>query len=164
MWQPASYQDAISIFDFNMRPGPSSWPRPDCPGPPATCPRGTNPGRTYRFYTGTPVVPFGHGLSYTTFKYTLVQAPSRLSLAPLARLLSDTTARTGASHFPRLVDAAGAITYIVNVTNTGEMDADDAVLGFVHPPAAGEVPEGTTFPPTFLPPLLSYLPTGWHPS
>merc|ERR1719512_659742 len=28
---PLTYQDQISIFDFNMRPGPSSWPRPDCP-------------------------------------------------------------------------------------------------------------------------------------
>ena len=135
---PAAYGDMISIFDFNMRPGPSTWPRPDCPGPPTSCPRGTNPGRTYRFYTGKPVVPFGHGLSYTSFKYTLVNAPSRLSLAPLAQLLRDTSARTGASHFPRMADAAGAIAYMVNVTNTGTMDADDAVLGFVHPPGAGE--------------------------
>jgi hypothetical protein len=26
-----------------------------------------NPGRSHRFYTGTPVFPFGAGLSYTTF-------------------------------------------------------------------------------------------------
>ena len=26
-------------------------------------------GRTYRFFTGTPLYPFGHGLSYTTFRY-----------------------------------------------------------------------------------------------
>ena len=25
------------------------------------------PGRTYKFYTGTPVFQFGDGLSYTTF-------------------------------------------------------------------------------------------------
>ena len=31
-YRPA-YQDQISIFDFNMRPGPSRWPRPDSPGP-----------------------------------------------------------------------------------------------------------------------------------
>jgi hypothetical protein len=43
--------------------------RPDCDqkcakppmhgGPCGSCPMGTNPGRTYRFYTGKPVVPFG---------------------------------------------------------------------------------------------------------
>ena len=27
---PASYADQISIFDMNMRPGPSTFPRPDC--------------------------------------------------------------------------------------------------------------------------------------
>ena len=127
----------ISIFDFNMRPGPSVWPRPDCKGPPAACPRGTNPGRTYRFYTGQAVVPFGYGLSYTSFKYTIASAPSTLDLAPLATLLRDTAERTGASHFPRLSDASHAVAYVVNVTNTGTVDADDAVLGFLTPPDAG---------------------------
>jgi hypothetical protein len=26
-----------------------------------------NPGRTYRFFTGTPLWPFGHSLSFTSF-------------------------------------------------------------------------------------------------
>merc|ERR1712061_340556 len=59
---PASYADQVSIFDFNMRPGTSLWPRPDCPAPYKNCTLGTNPGRTHRFYTGRPVVPFGYGL------------------------------------------------------------------------------------------------------
>lgn len=43
----SSYQDQISIFDFNMRPGPSTFPRPDCTNHNITqCPKGTNPGRT----------------------------------------------------------------------------------------------------------------------
>ena len=54
-----------------MRPGPSSYARPDCTSKP--CKMGTNPGRTHRFYTGTPVVAFGTGLSYTTFSYRLRQ-------------------------------------------------------------------------------------------
>ena len=29
------------------------------------------PGRTHRFYTGTPVYKFGDGLSYTTFAHRL---------------------------------------------------------------------------------------------
>ena len=70
---PASYQDQISIFDFGMRPGTSTFARPDCTNSddPSQCPRGTNPGRTYRFYTGEPVVPFGYGLSYTSFSYAV---------------------------------------------------------------------------------------------
>lgn len=86
----AEYQDQISIFDFNseqmsnfttmcihalitcvlaliaVRPGKSPFARPDCfDSNPVACPRGTNPGRTHRFFTGRPVVPFGFGLSYT---------------------------------------------------------------------------------------------------
>jgi hypothetical protein len=59
---PASYADEVSIFDFNMRPGPSPFARPDCTKPAEPdCPRGTNPGRTHRFYNGKAVVPFGYG-------------------------------------------------------------------------------------------------------
>lgn len=57
---PEAYGDEVSIFDFNMRPGPSQFPRPDCSAAnvkAGTCPLGTNPGRTYRFYTGRTVVP-----------------------------------------------------------------------------------------------------------
>merc|ERR1711865_750564 len=80
----SSYQDEISIFDFGMRPGPSTFARPDCTNHnESQCPRGTNPGRTYRFYNGKPVVPFGFGLSYTTWQYTSVSQPATVSLAPL---------------------------------------------------------------------------------
>lgn len=33
------------------------------------------PGRTYRFYTGTPLWPFGFGLHYSTFAYSWATAP-----------------------------------------------------------------------------------------
>ena len=37
-------------------------------------------GRTYRFFNGTPLYPFGHGLSYTTFAYkNLRTSADRLS-------------------------------------------------------------------------------------
>jgi hypothetical protein len=70
---PSSFQDEISIFDFNMRPGRSKFVRPDCnqtcEQPPmyggscGTCAMGVNPGRTHRFYTDKAVLPFGFGLS-----------------------------------------------------------------------------------------------------
>jgi hypothetical protein len=144
---PQSYQNQISIFDFNMRPGPSTWPRPDCKVPLKQCPNGTNPGRTHRFYTQTPVVPFGFGLSYTTFKYTLVKFPTApVSLAPVRTLLS--SAPQSGMFFPESSAVNVPLTaYAVNVTNTGSIDADDAVLGFLIPPGAGQggVPLQTLF-------------------
>eukprot|EP00928_Gymnodinium_smaydae_P002319 TRINITY_DN10828_c0_g5_i1.p1 TRINITY_DN10828_c0_g5~~TRINITY_DN10828_c0_g5_i1.p1 ORF type:complete len:818 (-),score=103.93 TRINITY_DN10828_c0_g5_i1:292-2631(-) len=136
---PASYADQVSIFDFNMRPGPSVWPRPDCAKGTKTsdCPRGTNPGRTHRFYTGKAVVPFGYGLSYTTFKYEVVKAPTRFSLRKLQQHLDDANSK-GA--WPNLVDLealSDQAGYEVKVTNLGSIDADDVVLGFMKPPGAG---------------------------
>lgn len=154
---PPAYQHQISPFDFHMRPGPSAWPRPDSPGPCAdvnpapagrpqpppivpspNCTLGTNPGRTYRFYNGTAVIPFGFGLSYTSWRYTVAQAPARpLSLAPLRRLLRASRAETG-TEFPPLAAVPAAAEYVLNVTNTGARDADDVVLAFLSPPGAGE--------------------------
>jgi beta-glucosidase len=35
-------------------------------------------GKTYRYFEGDPLFPFGHGLSYTTFEYTNLQLPARI--------------------------------------------------------------------------------------
>jgi len=137
---PKAYATAVSIFDFNMRPGPSAFPAPGCTlSPASSCPNGTNPGRTYRFYTGAPVVPFGYGLAYTTFRYKLHTAPQALSLAPVRNMLAQTAA-DGRTFVP--LHAARASVplggFAVNVTNTGHVDSDDVVLGFVTPPNAGK--------------------------
>ena len=34
-------------------------------------------GRTYRYFKGEPLYPFGHGLSYTKFKYSHLELESK---------------------------------------------------------------------------------------
>jgi beta-glucosidase len=35
-------------------------------------------GRTYRYFEGEPLFPFGHGLSYTMFRYSDIRLPGRV--------------------------------------------------------------------------------------
>jgi beta-glucosidase len=69
-------------------------------------------GRTYRFFMGTPLYPFGHGLSYTTFSYRNL--------------------RTSAER----VAASGAIGVSVDVTNRGSVAGDEVVQLYVLHPAS----------------------------
>jgi hypothetical protein len=102
---PASYVDAVSMFDMQMRPSP------------------TNPGRTYKFYTGQPVFEFGSGLSYTTFSYTWSNDSSN-SLVSIQSLVKNRS-----NEHKVLLHV-----YRVNVTNTGSVLGDDVVLAYVTPP------------------------------
>jgi len=137
MTYPADYVNQVSMFDFGMRPGPSAWPP------------GTNPGRTYRFYTGTPVLPYGFGLSYTTFTYTPIPGPTppanTVNVFPGAVVPSSITKAIKADLAkPQIVGHMSSVlkqmdaNYWVNVTNTGTVDSDDVVLGFLVPPGAGQ--------------------------
>ena len=65
-------------------------------------------GRTYRFFTGTPLYPFGYGLSYTTFAYQNL------------RTSADTLA------------AGDTLTVRVDVTNTGKRAGDEVVQLYVR--------------------------------
>ena len=67
-------------------------------------------GRTYRYFKGEPLWPFGYGLSYTTFKYrdlTLPQAP---------------------------IDAGAPLSAAVRVTNTGQVPGDEVVQLYLRFP------------------------------
>lgn len=65
-------------------------------------------GRTYMYFKGIPLYPFGHGLSYTSFAY------SRL--------------RTSASQLPM----DGSIDLSVDVRNTGSRDGEEVVQLYVQ--------------------------------
>lgn len=73
-------------------------------------------GKTYRYFRGAPLYEFGYGLSYTSFQYRLVDAPT--TFVPDA----DVTLR-------------------VEVTNAGACDGDEVVQLYVsHPEATGKHP------------------------
>jgi beta-glucosidase len=72
--------------------------------------------RTYRFFTGQPLYPFGYGLSYTKFTY------SNLKLSATA------------------LKAGDALTVDADVRNTGPWDGDEVTELYLEFPAAPGVP------------------------
>ncbi|WP_374295563.1 glycoside hydrolase family 3 C-terminal domain-containing protein [Sphingomonas sp.] len=66
--------------------------------------------RTYRYFTGTPMWGFGHGLSYTRFGYDAVQAPASVA-------------------------AGQTLTVTARVTNAGARDGEEVVQAYLVPPA-----------------------------
>ncbi|MCA1982210.1 glycoside hydrolase family 3 C-terminal domain-containing protein [Nocardioides nematodiphilus] len=75
------------------------------------------PGRTYMYYTGTPSFPFGHGLSYGTFRF------------------SDLKVAKGA------VRASGTISATATVTNTGTVAGAATPQLYVTTPFASAAAE-----------------------
>ena len=73
-------------------------------------------GRTYRYYAGTPVYPFGAGLSYTTFSYT------PLRVEPVG----------GAPE--------NGIVVTTEVANTGTREGDEVAQLYLTPPAFDGAP------------------------
>ena len=58
-------------------------------------------GRTYRYFDGKPLFPFGYGLSYTTFSYSDLALPKNA------------------------INAGDPLTAEVTVTNTGKLEGDE---------------------------------------
>jgi len=91
-WYKKDYINQVSMLDMNMSKAP---------------------GRTYKYFTGTPTWPFGYGLSYTQFHLDWKNTSK-----PLYTLST-------------LDDSF--VTYTVNVTNIGKVTGDEVVQAYFKP-------------------------------
>ncbi|KAH7911484.1 glycoside hydrolase family 3 protein [Hygrophoropsis aurantiaca] len=102
---PADYVYEIPMTDMNLRPN------------------ATSPGRTYKWYTGTPVYAFGSGEHYTTFSYKWAQSPA--SSYDIQTLIEN-------GKYAAHLDLAPFTTFEIDVTNTGKVTSDYVSLLFVN--------------------------------
>lgn len=111
----ANYVNQVSLEDMGMRPNASNG----------------NPGRTYRFFTGTPVYEFGTGLSYTNFTYKWISnKETHVSASQINKEVSkDTTFKW---------NSQVAASHSVQVSNIGNVESDVVVLAFLVPPNPGK--------------------------
>jgi hypothetical protein len=109
-WYPEELTKQVTIKDMGMRPNQKTG----------------NPGRTYRFYTGTPVFKFGEGLSYSSFDSKVVAAPTNILLEQFPRDLTLSS-----------LSKTSLATVQVKTTNPSTRDGSESVLLFLASPSAG---------------------------
>ncbi|KAM7275761.1 hypothetical protein ACFE04_017627 [Oxalis oulophora] len=122
-WYPQEYLNNLAMTNMDMRSNPSKG----------------YPGRTYRFYKGPVIYPFGHGLSYTQFVHTIASAPTIVSI-PLDGHRRGPTAANETTLSGKAVKVTHArcnklsISMEVDVKNTGSTDGSQTLLVYSSPP------------------------------
>ncbi|KAL9617661.1 MAG: hypothetical protein Q9160_007578 [Pyrenula sp. 1 TL-2023] len=100
---PAGYVNQVPMTDMTLRPSTN------------------NPGRTYMFYTGTPIYEFGSGQHYTNFSLSLPRnATNTFSIDTLTSSCNAT-----------FKDTCSFATLPISVANTGAITSDFVTLGFL---------------------------------
>nr|AGR44452.1 alpha-L-arabinofuranosidase/beta-D-xylosidase 2 [Pyrus x bretschneideri] len=125
-WYPQNYVANLPMTDMAMRADPA---------------RGY-PGRTYRFYKGPVVFPFGLGLSYTRFSHSLAQGPTLVSV-PLTSLVAAKNTTMLSNHGVRVSHTncdSLSLDFHIDIKNTGTMDGTHTLLVFATQPAGKWAP------------------------
>ncbi|XP_015574947.2 probable beta-D-xylosidase 5 [Ricinus communis] len=99
------------------------------------------PGKTYKFYDGSTVYPFGYGLSYTTFSYNITSAKRSKHIA-LNKFQHCRDLRYGNETFKPSCPAVltdhlpcnDDFELEVEVENTGSRDGSEVVMVYSKPP------------------------------
>ncbi|GLT91428.1 hypothetical protein SLE2022_093160 [Rubroshorea leprosula] len=98
------------------------------------------PGRTYKFYDGPTVYPFGYGISYTNFTYELTSSPHSLlfNLEPRQHCYPQNyTNKDQGSQCPAIIIEHSECTYFIDVEvtvhNVGTRDGNEVVMVYSAP-------------------------------
>ncbi|XP_031288053.1 probable beta-D-xylosidase 2 [Pistacia vera] len=124
-WYPQEYIANLPMTNMAMRSSPSKG----------------YPGRTYRFYKGPVVYPFGHGISYTNFVHTVASAPPVVGV-PLdgRRRFGNVTVSGKAIRVTHAKCKGLSLGIQVDVKNIGSKDGSHTLLVYSKPPAGYWVP------------------------
>lgn len=119
-WYPQEYVAKVPMTNMNMRANPAKG----------------YPGRTYRFYKGPVVYPFGYGMSYTSYRHSLVKAPTQVSVpvASLSAAYRNSSLLSAGIRAAHVNCDAASLGIHVNIENTGSMDGTHTLLVFSAPP------------------------------
>ncbi|KAJ0045698.1 hypothetical protein Pint_04152 [Pistacia integerrima] len=124
-WYEADYVNKLPVTFMPLRPIPNLG----------------YPGRTYKFFDGSTVYPFGYGLSYTQFKYNITSSNCSLSIKldkfQPCRNMNYINGTQKPQCPATLVDDLKCEEFIhfqMAVQNVGNVDGSEVILVYSKPP------------------------------